>query len=183
MKVILFHVMALTYPHSCAMKNHVDIIRVIAIGILAGGDGGGSSSRQYGISANVDRRKWRKYKALMAFGGCIDSLVRLRVLIDRKCCINTYVAATNPHRTRIVRNNPGLCWNSIHFNESHIIQFNAHSPIHRCFHCRINMFRVAAISREYITRYAAFCTERSHFDDRFPTIGSLNCQLFIQFFP
>lgn len=61
--------MALTYIRIHArMKNHVDIIRVIAIGILAAGDGGGSS-RQYGISANVDRRKWRKYKALMVFGG------------------------------------------------------------------------------------------------------------------
>lgn len=106
-----------------------------------------SGSRQYGISANVGRRKWRKYKALMAFSGCIDSLVRPRALIDRKCCINTYAAATNPHRTRITRNNAGLCWNSIHFNESHIIQFNARSPIHHCFHCRINMFRVVAISR------------------------------------
>lgn len=67
------------------------------------------------------RRKWRKYKALMAFGGCIGTLARLRALIDRKCCINTYAAATNPRRIRTARNNVGLCWNSIHFNESHII--------------------------------------------------------------
>lgn len=92
-------------PHSCAMKNHADIIRVIAIGILAGGDGGGGSSRQYGISANVGRRKWRKYKALMAFGGCIEipSCGYLRALIDRKCCINTYVAATNSRPNNVPR--------------------------------------------------------------------------------
>lgn len=126
------------------------------------------SSRQYGISANVDWRKWRKYKAPNGFwrNSGIDSLMRLRALIDRKCCINTCVAATNPPNGT-ARNNVGLCWNSIHFTESHIIQFNARSPISlfplsdQRVSCRID------IAAEYIKRYTTFCAERSHFDDRF----------------
>lgn len=89
---------------------------------------------QYGIPSNVGRRKWRKYKALIAFGGtgCID-FHRLAALIDRKCCINTCATATNPPNSSARNNRARLCWNSIHSNGSRIIQFNAPDPRCRLF--------------------------------------------------
>lgn len=69
MKVILFRAMALTYPHSCAMKNHVDIIRVIAIGILAAGDGGEGARDNTAYRPMSIGENGGNIKLLMAFDG------------------------------------------------------------------------------------------------------------------
>lgn len=79
MKVILFHATALTRPHSFAMKNRSTLFALLPLEYWQAR--WRASSRQYGMPANVGRRKWRKYKALMAFGetGGIDSRAALHI--------------------------------------------------------------------------------------------------------
>lgn len=79
MKVILFRATALTCPHSFVMKNRLALFALLPLEYWQ--PRWRASSRQYGMPADVGRRKWRKYKALMAFGETsgIDSRAALRI--------------------------------------------------------------------------------------------------------